>query len=68
MLNPDNSKYSEVPNINKVTENQQEEKIELPSTGVEGNLNSTLVATALLIIGSLFLFKGVCSILTRKVN
>lgn len=68
LLNPDNSKYSEVPNINKITENQQEDTIELPSTGVKGNLNSTLVATALLIIGSLFLFKGVCSILIRKVN
>jgi LPXTG-motif cell wall-anchored protein len=58
--------YSEVPNTNKVTKNQQEEKIELPSTGVKGNLNSTLVATVLLSIG--FLFKGIYSILIRKVN
>lgn len=68
LLNPDESKYSKVPNRNKVTKNQQEEKIELPSTGVKGNLNSTLVATVLLSIGSLFLFKGICSILIRKVN
>lgn len=68
LLNPDESKYSEVPNKNKVTKNQPEEKIELPSTGVGGNLNSTLVAPVLLIIGSLFLFKGIYSILIRKVN
>ncbi|PKI11985.1 hypothetical protein CW743_11030 [Staphylococcus shinii] len=37
LLKPDESKYSEVPNNNKVTENQQEDKIELPSTGVKGN-------------------------------
>ncbi|WP_437750527.1 LPXTG cell wall anchor domain-containing protein [Staphylococcus shinii] len=68
LLKPDESKYSEVPNNNKVTKNQQEDKIELPSTGVKGNLNSPLVATVLLIIGSAFLFKGICSILIRKVN
>lgn len=68
LLKPEESKYSEVPNIKKVTENQQEDKIELPSTGVKGNLNSPLVATVLLIIGSAFLFKGICSILIRKIN
>lgn len=68
LSNPDENKYSEVPNINKVTENQQEDKMELPSTGVKGNLNSILVATVLFIIGNSFLFKGICSILIRKVD